>query len=65
MTHTVIDNTRYIKKCPDGNRYSISKKEEKFFIELTESIENAEWGSDEWMSLRDELDNYFGQHRKS
>jgi hypothetical protein len=55
---------KYIKHDADGNLYSIPEAEEFAFTMAVEEIQNADWGSDEWGRLNDELFLNFGQYRK-
>jgi hypothetical protein len=63
-TALVTKPVKYLKLDAEGNVYAIPENEEFSFTMAVEDIQNAEWGSDEWLILTDELTHNFGQYRK-
>jgi hypothetical protein len=63
-TATLPKPVKYLKQDADGNIYAIPESEEFSFTMAVEEIQNAEWGSDEWGRLTDELQHSYGQYRK-
>ena len=49
---------------PSGHWYSIPSGLEQSFINLKETIINADFGSDEWYDANDELSDEFGEYIK-
>lgn len=62
-TQTNAHPVRYVKQTPDGDVYVVPESEEFAFTLAVEEIQNAEWGSSEWMQLNYDFTINFDQYR--
>jgi len=64
-TQEITKPVCYIKWDDNGGRYSIPEAEVDAFTYAVESIQNAEWDSNERDLLIDDLEQRFGHYRKN
>jgi len=63
-TTTATKPVKYLKQDADGNLYAIPENEVFPFTMAVESIQNADFGSNEWHQLTDDLFQNYSPYRK-
>ena len=64
MTTIIQQRHNILKKDLDGHWYSIPEYLVNSFVQSVESIQNAEFMTDEWYEANDDFNNQFASYMK-